>query len=76
MKEDNFFLAQIEDKLAQCENKYIVTRTGFWILINNPWPDSTAASIICLLWRQRRRIRLSGLRSDLFFSADTKTPNG
>ena len=29
MKEDNFFLAQIEDKLAQCENKYIVTRTGF-----------------------------------------------
>ena len=29
MKEDNFFLGQIEDKIAQCENKYIVTCTGF-----------------------------------------------
>lgn len=29
MKEDNFLLGQIEDKIAQCENKYIVTHTGF-----------------------------------------------
>ncbi len=29
MKEDNFFLGQIADKIAQCENKYIVTCTGF-----------------------------------------------
>lgn len=29
MKEDNFLLGQIADKLAQCENKYIVTATGF-----------------------------------------------
>lgn len=29
MKEDTFFLGQIEDKIAQCENKYIVTNTGF-----------------------------------------------
>lgn len=29
MKEDSFFLAQVEDKISQCENKYIVTRTGF-----------------------------------------------
>ncbi len=29
MKEDHFFLAQIEDKIAQSENRYIVTRTGF-----------------------------------------------
>lgn len=29
MKEDNFLLGQIEDKIAQCENKYIVTSTGF-----------------------------------------------
>lgn len=29
MKEDNFLLGQIEDKITQCENKYIVTHTGF-----------------------------------------------
>ena len=29
MKEDNFFLGQIEDKIAQCENKFIATHTGF-----------------------------------------------
>lgn len=29
MKEDQFLLGQIEDKIAQCENKYIVTHTGF-----------------------------------------------
>ncbi len=29
MKEDNFFLGQVEDKIAQCENKYIATHTGF-----------------------------------------------
>ncbi len=29
MKEDNFLLGQIADKIAQCENKYIVTATGF-----------------------------------------------
>lgn len=29
MKEDNFFLGQLEDKIAQCENKYITTHTGF-----------------------------------------------
>ncbi|MEE0742650.1 MAG: YlmH/Sll1252 family protein [Emergencia sp.] len=29
MKEDNFLLGQIEDKLSQCDNKYIVTGTGF-----------------------------------------------
>lgn len=29
MKEDNFLLGQIEDKISQCENKYIVTCTGF-----------------------------------------------
>ncbi len=29
MKEDNFLLGQISDKISQCENKYIVTATGF-----------------------------------------------
>lgn len=29
MKEDTFFLGQIADKISQCENKYIVTNTGF-----------------------------------------------
>ena len=29
MKEDNFFLGQVEDKIAQCENKYIAPHTGF-----------------------------------------------
>lgn len=29
MKEDNFFLGQIEDKISKCLNKYIVTSTGF-----------------------------------------------
>lgn len=29
MKADHFFLGQIEDKIAQCENKYIATYTGF-----------------------------------------------
>lgn len=29
MKEDIFFLGQIADKIDQCENKYIVTATGF-----------------------------------------------
>lgn len=29
MKEDNFLLGQIEDKISQCENKYIITSTGF-----------------------------------------------
>lgn len=29
MKEDNFFLGQLEDKIAQCENKYITTYTNF-----------------------------------------------
>lgn len=29
MKEDSFFLGQLEDKLFQCENKYITTYTNF-----------------------------------------------
>ncbi len=29
MKEDNFFLGQIEDKISKCQNKYIMTATGF-----------------------------------------------
>lgn len=29
MKEDNFFLGQLADKIAQCENKYITTYTNF-----------------------------------------------
>ena len=29
MKEDNFFLGQLADKIAQCENKYIMTYTNF-----------------------------------------------
>ena len=29
MKEDQFFLGQLEDKIAQCENKYITTYTNF-----------------------------------------------
>ena len=29
MREDDILLGQIEDKIAQCENKYIVTHTGF-----------------------------------------------
>lgn len=29
MKEDSFLLGQIEDRIAQCENKYITTYTGF-----------------------------------------------
>ncbi|WP_419025605.1 RNA-binding protein [Emergencia sp.] len=29
MKEDHFLLGQIEDKITQCENKYIATHTGF-----------------------------------------------
>lgn len=29
MKEDNYLLGLIEDKIGQCENKYIVTATGF-----------------------------------------------
>lgn len=29
MKEDHFLLGQIKDRIAQCENKYIVTYTGF-----------------------------------------------
>ena len=29
MKEDTFFLGQIEDKISQCAHKYIATTTGF-----------------------------------------------
>ena len=29
MKEDNFFLGQLADKIDQCENKYITTYTNF-----------------------------------------------
>ena len=29
MKEDNYLLGQIEDKIAACDNKYIMTNTGF-----------------------------------------------
>lgn len=29
MKEDNFLLGQISDRISRCENKYIVTATGF-----------------------------------------------
>lgn len=29
MKDDNFLLGQISDRISQCENKYIVTGTGF-----------------------------------------------
>lgn len=29
MKEDSFFLGQLEDKITQCENKYITTYTNF-----------------------------------------------
>ena len=29
MKEDNYLLGQIEDKISACDNKYIMTNTGF-----------------------------------------------
>ena len=39
MKEDNFLLGQIEDKITQCEKQiYRNTYWIFWTVISNRWP--------------------------------------